>query len=49
MNTVGHEIPTMIGVDHRGIAEKIIEPVPDYIVMGERAMAVMAAVDRELQ
>ena len=49
MSAVGHDIPTTIGIDHRGIAEKIVEPAPDYIVIGERDMAVMAAVDHELQ
>ena len=41
MNAMGHNVPTMIGVDHRGIAEKIIKLVPDYMVMGERGMADM--------
>jgi hypothetical protein len=36
MNAMGHNVPTMIGVDHRGIAEKIAKLVPDYMVMGER-------------
>lgn len=36
MNAMGHEVPTMIGVDHRGVAEKIVRLVPDYMVMGER-------------
>jgi manganese oxidase len=36
MNAMGHDVPTMIGVDHRGIAEKINRLVPDYMVMGDR-------------
>jgi hypothetical protein len=36
MNAMGHNVPTMIGVDHRGIAEKIAKLVPDYMVMGDR-------------
>ncbi len=36
MNAMGHDVPTMIGVDHRGIAEKINKLVPDYMVMGDR-------------
>jgi FtsP/CotA-like multicopper oxidase with cupredoxin domain len=36
MNAMGHNVPTMIGVDHRGVAEKIRKLVPDYMVMGER-------------
>jgi FtsP/CotA-like multicopper oxidase with cupredoxin domain len=36
MNAMGHNVPTMIGVDHRGVAEKIGRLVPDYMVMGEK-------------
>jgi hypothetical protein len=36
MNAMGHDVPTLIGVDHRGVAEKITKLVPDYMVMGER-------------
>ena len=32
---------TQIGVDHRGITERIRKLVPDYMVMGERGMADM--------
>ncbi len=42
MNAMGHQVPTMIGVDHRGIAEKINQLVPDYMVMGEQGMGDMA-------
>jgi manganese oxidase len=48
MNAMGHNIPTMIGVDHRGIAEKIIKLVPDYMVMGERGMADMGEMEMPL-
>ena len=41
MNAMGHDVPTMIGVDHRDVAKKIIQLVPDYMVMGERGMADM--------
>jgi FtsP/CotA-like multicopper oxidase with cupredoxin domain len=41
MNAMGHEVPTMIGVDHRDVAKKIAKLVPDYMVMGERGMADM--------
>jgi FtsP/CotA-like multicopper oxidase with cupredoxin domain len=41
MNAMGHNVPTMIGVDHRGIAQRISKLVPDYMVMGERGMADM--------
>ncbi len=36
MNAMGHDLPNLIGVDHRGIAEKINKLVPEYMVMGER-------------
>ena len=42
MNAMGHNVPTMIGVDHRGIAAKMGRLIPDYMVMGERGMADMA-------
>jgi manganese oxidase len=36
MNAMGHDVPTLIGVDHRGIAEKINKIIPDYMVMGDK-------------
>ncbi|MDY7579074.1 copper oxidase [Herbaspirillum sp. RTI4] len=45
MNAMGHEVPTMIGVDHRGIAKQITQLVPDYMVMGERGMADMGEME----
>jgi hypothetical protein len=36
MNAMGHDVPNLIGVDHRGIAEKISKIVPDYMVMGDK-------------
>jgi hypothetical protein len=42
MNAMGHGVPTMIGVDHTGLAQKISKLIPDYMVMGERGMADMA-------
>jgi len=48
MNAMGHKIPTMIGVDHRGVAEKILRLVPDYMVMGERGMADMGEMEMPL-
>jgi FtsP/CotA-like multicopper oxidase with cupredoxin domain len=38
MNAMGHNVPTMIGVDHTGLAAKVRQLVPDYMVMGERGM-----------
>jgi FtsP/CotA-like multicopper oxidase with cupredoxin domain len=48
MNPMGHNVPTMIGVDHRGVAEKIIRLIPDYMVMGERGMADMGEMEMPL-
>jgi FtsP/CotA-like multicopper oxidase with cupredoxin domain len=42
MNAMGHGVPTMIGLDHSGVARKIGALIPDYMVMGERGMADMA-------
>jgi FtsP/CotA-like multicopper oxidase with cupredoxin domain len=48
MNAMGHAVPTMIGVDHRGIAEKINKLLPDYMVMGDRGMADMGSMEMPL-
>ncbi|MFZ5513156.1 MAG: multicopper oxidase family protein [Pseudomonadota bacterium] len=48
MNAMGHGVPTMIGVDHRGIAEEISKLIPDYMVMGERGMHDMAEMEMPL-
>ncbi|WKB54007.1 multicopper oxidase family protein [Eleftheria terrae] len=48
MNAMGHALPTMIGVDHRGVAQQISRLIPDYMVMGERGMADMAEMEMPL-
>ncbi|MBU0784100.1 MAG: copper oxidase [Gammaproteobacteria bacterium] len=48
MNAMGHDVPTMIGVDHRGMTKKITNLIPDYMVMGERGMADMAEMQMPL-
>jgi hypothetical protein len=48
MNAMGHDVPTLIGVDHRDIVKKITNVIPDYMVMGERGMADMAEMDMPL-
>jgi manganese oxidase len=48
MNAMGHNVPTMIGVDHRSLAKKITKLIPDYMVMGERGMADMAEMEMPL-
>ncbi|MBP0625095.1 multicopper oxidase family protein [Cupriavidus consociatus] len=45
MNAMGHEVPTMIGVDHREVAGKINRLIPDYMVMGERGMTDMTEME----
>jgi manganese oxidase len=45
MNPMGHDVPTMIGVDHRGLVGRIQKLVPDYMVMGERGMADMGEME----
>jgi hypothetical protein len=48
MNAMGHDVPTMIGVDHRGVAERISKLIPDYMLMGERGMADMGEMQMPL-
>jgi manganese oxidase len=48
MNAMGHDVPTMIGVDHRGVAERISKLIPDYMLMGERGMADMGEMEMPL-
>jgi FtsP/CotA-like multicopper oxidase with cupredoxin domain len=48
MNAMGHDVPNMIGVDHRGVAERITRLVPDYMVMGDKGMADMGAMEMPL-
>ena len=48
MGAMGHDVPTMIGVDHRGLVQKIQKIVPDYMLMGERGMADMGAMEMPL-
>jgi manganese oxidase len=48
MNAMGHNVPTMIGVDHRGLAKQITKLIPDYMVMGERGMHDMTEMEMPL-
>ena len=48
MNAMGHDVPTMIGVDHRGVVQQINQLIPDYMVMGERGMADMGEMEMPL-
>jgi FtsP/CotA-like multicopper oxidase with cupredoxin domain len=48
MNAMGHDVPTMIGVEHRGVVKEITNLIPDYMVMGERGMGDMAEMEMPL-
>jgi FtsP/CotA-like multicopper oxidase with cupredoxin domain len=48
MNAMGHNVPTMIGVDHREVGEKISKLIPDYMVMGDKGMHDMATMEMPL-
>jgi hypothetical protein len=48
MNAMGHDVPTLIGVEHKGLVQRIQKLVPDYMVMGERGMADMAEMEMQL-
>ncbi|MDF3124140.1 copper oxidase [Rheinheimera sp. 1928-s] len=48
MNAMGHDVPTLIGVDHSGLMQKINKLVPEYMVMGERGMADMTEMQMPL-
>ena len=48
MNAMGHDVPTMIGVDQRDVAQKIAKLIPDYMVMGDKGMHDMAEMEMPL-
>ena len=48
MNAMGHDVPTMVGVDQKSVAERITKLVPDYMVMGEKGMHDMAEMEMPL-
>jgi FtsP/CotA-like multicopper oxidase with cupredoxin domain len=45
MNAMGHDVPTMIGVDQRVVVAEINKLIPDYMVMGERGMGDMTEME----
>ena len=45
MNAMGHSVPTMIGVEHRGVVSEINKLIPDYMMMAERGMADMTEME----
>ncbi len=48
MNPMGHSVPNLVGVDHRGLLGNIQRVAPDYMVMGERGMADMGEMSMPL-
>ena len=48
MNAMGHAVPNLIGVDPRGVADRITRLVPDYMHMGSSGMAEMGAMEMPL-
>jgi FtsP/CotA-like multicopper oxidase with cupredoxin domain len=48
MNAMGHDVPTMIGVDQSGVLDAINKLVPDYMVMGDKGMADMGSMEMPL-
>ena len=45
MNAMGHDVPTMIGVDQGDVVGKINKLVPEYMVMGDKGMADMGEME----
>ncbi len=48
MNAMGHDIPTLLGLNHKGVMQKLQPSLPEYMVMGERGMADMGEMTMEL-
>ncbi len=48
MNAMGHDVPTLIGVDQRSVLGKINKLIPDYMAMGEKGMADMGEMEMPL-
>ena len=48
MNAMGHNVPTMIGVQQKDLAKKMRNLVPDYMGMGEAGMADMGEMEMPL-
>ena len=48
MNAMGHNVPTMLGVQQKDLAKKMRNLVPDYMGMGEAGMADMGEMEMPL-
>lgn len=38
MNAMGHDVPNMLGVNQKGLEEKVKKQIPGYMAMGEHGM-----------
>ena len=48
MNAMGHDVPTMIGVDQSGVLKTINQLIPDYMAMGDKGMADMGSMEMQI-
>jgi hypothetical protein len=48
MGPMGHQVPTMIGIDQREAAKKITQLIPDYMSMGDKGMEDMSTMHMPL-
>ncbi|MFT3718479.1 multicopper oxidase family protein [Pseudorhodoferax sp.] len=48
MNAMGHDVPNLVGVEQRDLAERIARLVPDYMAMGSSGMAEMGGMEMPL-
>lgn len=48
MNAMGHDVPTMIGVDQKELQKQLQLLMPDYMAMGEKGMADMGEMQMPL-
>jgi len=48
MNAMGHDVPTMIGVEQRDVTRAISALIPDYMQMGSAGMAEMGEMEMPL-
>lgn len=49
MNAMGHQVPTMLGVEQNDLVAKINNLVPDYMAMGKNGMAEMSEMSRSME
>jgi FtsP/CotA-like multicopper oxidase with cupredoxin domain len=49
MNAMGHEVPTLIGVNQKDLVKKIHDLVPEYMAMGESGMAEMSEMSASMK